>query len=272
MKAMPAHALYEGTIEHWRSAPAHRFRYRLQFVYLDLDELPQAFAGRWLWSAGRPSLAWFRRADHLGAPSESLASCIRQLLAERGIAANGPIRLLTQLRYFGFVMNPVSFYFCYDADGQTLRAVVAEVNNTPWGEQHCYVLPVPADSPSNGGSPEVWLEKAFHVSPFMSLDYRYRFELTAPAESLQIQIENFQNGECQFRAQLQLQRRPWTTWELHRGLWLHPLMTQRIYAGIYWQALRLWWKGATYHPHPGVPPINSQPIISKEQAACRSPG
>lgn len=261
------HALYEGWVEHRRSAPSHSFRYRIQFVYLDLDELPQAFAGRWLWSASRPSLAWFRRADHLGDPNVPLADSVRELIAKNGIEATGPVRLLTQLRYFGFVMNPVSFYFCYAADGHTLRAVVAEVHNTPWGEEHCYVLSVDENS-----GEDIWLDKVFHVSPFMSLDYRYRFQLSAPSKSLNVRIENHQNGESRFHAQLNLQRRPWTAWQMHRALWLYPLMTQRIFLAIYWQALQLWWKGATYFPHPGSQADTPKTNTPKEKAACGSPG
>ena len=113
-------------------------------VYLDLDELPALFDGTWLWSARRPALAWFRRADYLGDPDVPLAR--RRPRAGRASApassADGPIRLLTHLRYFGQCFNPVSFYYCFDAAGERVVAVVAEVTNTPWGERHAYVLAV----------------------------------------------------------------------------------------------------------------------------------
>jgi DUF1365 family protein len=275
------HAIYEGWVQHRRSVPmVHEFRYRINFWYVDLDEIATAFRGRWFWSGTGPAPVWLRRQDHLGDPKMPLADAVRQLVAEHGITEVGPVRLLTQPRYFGFVMNPVSFYFCFDATGEQLRAVVAEVHNTPWGEEHCYVLPV--------DETEAWLDKEFHVSPFMPMDLRYRFELTSPQQTLSVRIENHRTSESGddeeiFSANLQLQRRPWTAWELHRALWLYPFTTQRIWAGIYWQALRLWWKGAPYFAHPGglrtstattskstLTPTATIP--AKEKLACSDPG
>lgn len=106
-------------------------------MYLDLDELDAVFAGRLLWSTRRPALARFRRVDHLGDPNVPLATAVRQLVRQRACAEpSGPIRLLTHLRYFGYIFNPVSFYFCH-VDQKHLATIVAEVNNTPWGEMHC---------------------------------------------------------------------------------------------------------------------------------------
>jgi DUF1365 family protein len=93
----------------------HAFSYRMFMLFLDLAELPKVFEGRWLWSARRTALARFRRADHVGDPDQPLDDAVRDLVhAETGSRPTGPIRLLTHLRYFGFVFNPVSFYYCYD--------------------------------------------------------------------------------------------------------------------------------------------------------------
>lgn len=258
MSDYAAHALYEGWVSHRRSQPLeHAFRYRMSWVFLDLDHLAEAFQGRWLWSCNRPAVAWLRRGDHLGDAVTPLAEATRQLVRAQGIDADGPVCLMTQLRYWGFVMNPVSFYFCYAADRQTLRAVVAEVHNTPWGERHCYVLPI-----DESHSASTWLDKQFHVSPFMPIDQQYRWQVAPPGESLRLRIANFEQGRRQFSASLSLRRRPWSALELHRALWLYPLMTQRIFAAIYWQALRLWWKGAPYHAHPGaITPSKSRATI-----------
>ena len=134
--------IYEGRVRHRRFAPvAHVFEYRLFMMYLDLAELPNVFDGHWLWSSERPNVAYFRRADHLGAPQHPLADCVRQLVKDQsGRYPDGPIRLLTHLRYGGYGFNPVSFYYCFDQADRCVETVIGEVNNTPWGEQHCYVL------------------------------------------------------------------------------------------------------------------------------------
>ena len=95
--------IYEGRVRHTRTEPVlHRFNYRMFMMYLDLDELPHLFDKRWLWSATRPALARFRRKDHLGAPEEALSESIRNLVErETGARPEGPVRLLTNLSYFG---------------------------------------------------------------------------------------------------------------------------------------------------------------------------
>ena len=110
-------ALYFGRVVHRRRRPVpHAFSYRVFLAYLDLAELPGVFAKRWLWSARRPAVARFRRSDYLGDPAKPLDQAVRELVRkELGREAPGPIRLLTHLRYFGYVQNPVSFYYCFDA-------------------------------------------------------------------------------------------------------------------------------------------------------------
>ncbi len=136
-------AIYEGRVRHRRFHPIERsFAYRVFLMYLDLDELETVFQGRWLWSAKRIAPAWFRRADHAGDPKQPLAEAARDMVeAKTGKRPTGPIRLLTHLRYFGYCMNPVSLYYCFAPGGEQLEAIIAEINNTPWGERHCYVLP-----------------------------------------------------------------------------------------------------------------------------------
>ena len=145
--AGPGHAhascLYEGTVRHRRSSPRDEFSYPLFMAYVDLDELPSLFDASLLWSPRRPAPAWFRRSDYLGDASTPLRHAVTEIVAQRtGTTVDGPIRLLTHLRYFGHCFNPVSFYYCYDAAGEHVRAVVADVTNTPWGERHAYVMPV----------------------------------------------------------------------------------------------------------------------------------
>ena len=127
-------ALYEGTIRHRRFAVRNNvFRHRIAMAYIDLDELPMLLSGR---LAARRGLVRFERGDYLGDPALPLADEVRRVVAQRlGTAPAGPVRILTHLRSFGHCFNPVSFYYCFDAD-EEVGAILAEVTNTPWGERH----------------------------------------------------------------------------------------------------------------------------------------
>lgn len=246
-----ASCLYVGEIRHRRFAPVeHGFRYRLFQVYLDLDELPGLFDERWLWSADRPNVAWFRRADHFGNPAVPLKSHVLDLVErDTGRRPGGPVRVLTHLRYFGYVINPVSFYWCHDEDG-AVDAVVAEVHNTPWGERHGYVMDARDAPRAPSGAHRFDARKGFHVSPFMDMDVDYRFVVGTPGERLTVHIDNSRDGEPFFDATLTLARREMTRRSLASALARHPFQTAEVALGIYVQALRLWWKRVPFHPHP----------------------
>ena len=248
--------LYLGQVRHRRFQPhRHAFRYRLFMVYLDLTELEQVFARRWLWSTRRPALAWFRRADHAGDPRLPLDAWVRQRVREAtGRQPQGPIRLLTQLRYFGYCFNPISIYYCFTPDGEHLEAMVAEVTNTPWRERHCYVLP------AAGNRQDYLFPKMLHVSPFMPLDLDYRWRCNTPGATLGVHMDVLQHGEKLFDATLSLRRQAITGPALAAVLCRFPVMTLKVIAAIYWEALRLWWKKTPLFDHPATgQPVESQP-------------
>ena len=244
--------IYEGRVRHTRKSPVeHHFNYRLFMMYLDLDELPTLFRRRLFWSSSRPALARFRRSDHVGPSDLPLTDVIRNLVErETGTLPDGPVRLLTNLSYFGYCFNPVSFYYCFANDGETLQYIVAEVNNTPWGERDTYVL----DCQHNGVTQSSWRfqpAKKMHVSPFMPMEVEYNWVLSLPADRLTVFMANSKDGQRYFDAAMILNRKRISGWSLARVLLRFPFMTSRIIIAIHWQALRLWAKRCPVYTHPG---------------------
>jgi len=238
--------LYVGRLRHRRLAPRpHAFQYHLFMAYLDLAELDDVFRGRWLWSAQRPALAWFRRADYLGDAALPLDEAVRERVwRETGIRPRGPIRLLSHLRMFGHCFNPVSFYYCFDAHAERVETVVAEITNTPWRERHAYVLPV------RGGEMRFRFGKTFHVSPFMPMAQQYDWRFGTPGPRLAVHMENHDERGKVFDATLALERREIGPAALTGALVRHPFLTLQVLGAIHWQALWLWAKRVPVHAHP----------------------
>jgi len=242
--------IYEGVVRHHRMKPSNSFRYSLFMIYLDLAEMNEVFRGRWFWSADHFNAACFNRAYHLGDPSVPLDQSVRDLAAERlGKRPEGPIRMLTQLRYFGCNFNPVSFYYCFDWEGRRVETIIVEIHNTPWGELFCYVL---GEEKNEGAQKEkiFRFSKEFHISPFMDMDIRYDWQFSDPGDSVHVLMTSYGNGNMIFDAELSMDRREMTGPALSRMLIKYPFMNMKITGGIYWQALRLRVKGAKFYTHP----------------------
>lgn len=219
-------------------------------MYLDLEELPGLFSPYWLWSAERPAPARFRRSDYLGDDGTDLDVAVRDE-AERltGRRPAGPVRMLTHLRYFGYVQNPVTFYYCFGPDSAEVETILAEITNTPWGERHTYALH--ADDPTIGVCGRSHrFDKSFHVSPFMDTAQEYEWRFSAPGPRLSVRMRNRVDGTEIFDATLTLRREEITSGSLARALVRFPWMTARVVVGIYWQAFLLWIKRAPYYEHP----------------------
>lgn len=242
--------LYVGTVMHHRlTGPRHGFRYRVYFHLLDLDELESLEQRVRLFGYRRRRPVRFLDGDHLGTPGLPVREGVCAYLRSQGIASQpARIEVLTQCRVFGFVFNPVSFFYCYAGDG-SLLAIVAEVHNT-FGERHCYLLRA-----DDGVSGNQWHEKkVFHVSPFLTLAGTYAFAMGMPGDRLEIRIDLERGGAQVFTSRLALEARPMTDAALCGLLLRYPLMPHTIVAAIHRQAFALWRKGLTYYPKPPYDP------------------
>ena len=243
--------LYEGQVRHRRFTPGvHNFRYRVFYCYLDLDEIDQVFTGRWFWSTRLPAPAWFKRADYIGKDDVSLKTAVMDRVEqETGNRPEGPIRMLAHLRYFGFVFNPVTFYYCFDKSDSFVETIVAEITNTPWGERFAYVLPV-GDDVREKRHLKFEMDKDFHISPFMPMDIRYNWFFNIPDERLNVHMVNYDQDEKIFDATLTMERKPISSINCASVLVRYPFMTTKVIVGIYWQALRLILKRIPFFNNP----------------------
>ncbi len=235
-------ALYEGTLVHARRSPArHVFRYRVAYWLLDLDELDELDRCLRLVSVNRPGIVSFRDTDHFDGDGTPVKEAVIRFAGDPSIER---VLVLTQLRVLGYVFNPVSFYWCYRADG-SLACMVAELNNT-FGERLPELL--------RGDALTYEHDKRLHVSPFMGLDQSYRYSFSEPGETVLAKIEVHEQDAMPLQALLFGRRRELSRATLARFLLRYPLMPLQVTALIHWQALKLYRKRVPFHRKPAFEP------------------
>lgn len=245
-------ALYCGHVMHARMKPvAHRFRYRVFNLCVDLDRLDEAQRLSALFSINRLNLVSFHESDHIDGPHASLRAYADSLIAAAGIRERANrIALVCYPRILGYVFNPLSVYHAYRADG-SLLAMIYEVRNT-FGERHTYVCPIATGEASAAGIRQE-RNKIFHVSPFIPMEMRYHFRMLPPGEEIRWRILETDAEGPLLSATFSGALRPLTTPGLARALAWAPLLTLKIIGAIHVEALRLWRKGVRPLARPPAP-------------------
>lgn len=242
-------ALYVGSVVHRRLRPkAHRLRYRVFYLLLDLDALSELARRLRLFSIGRFNLFGFYPQDHLFSRDGDLRGEVKTLLRNAGLETdNGPVRLLTTPRILGYGFNPLSIFFCYRENG-ALQAILYEVHNT-FHERHCYLFTLDEAKPALRHV----CAKEFYVSPFMPLDLNYAFRLKPPDRDCRIAISVADETGPLLVATQKLERRPLDDRALLRIFLLYPLQSLKVIVAIHYEALLIWLKGVAVHLHPLQP-------------------
>ena len=224
-------ALYIGKVHHARLTPKrHALAYR---IFMVLTELGAGRSGLgFVYGRNRPGLLSVRDKDHGDGSKTPLRSQIEAKIAGHGLAVpSGPMRMLSMPRVLGRAFNPLTVFYCHDAQDR-LAVVVYEVNNT-FGARHWYVLPADRQR----------CAKAFFVSPFMDMDLTYDFTVAAPDSHAAIGIQVRRAGGTVLTARFTGERRPLTAKTVLIAWAIHPLQTVGVLAGIYFEGARLLIKG-----------------------------
>ena len=242
-KRRPESCIFRSNVHHSRFAPTrHAFRYRLWYLFLDIDDLPQINSRFRLLGYNRRRFFSIRDRDHgsldQAAPRHSIKKWLEQEFAQAGFELEGRTYFAFFLpRVLGYVFNPISVFYSYDADGE-LDGILYEVHNT-FGERHVYVMPVIDTSMP---SIKQTVDKAFYVSPFFNVEGQYHFRTSAPDERLQLVIDYDLKGTRRFSASVSGARAPLSDRSLLINALRMPFTTAKVTLAIHYQAFRLWLK------------------------------
>ncbi len=250
-----AAVLYAGKVMHQRMKPfGHRFEYSVFSLLIDLDQLAKAGTLSRLFSIDKFNMGSFYQADHIDARISPVANGIRayvdKLFDTAGAKRPARVTLFAYPRIFGHVFNPIALYYAYDEAGN-LCGMIYEVRNT-FGERHTYVCPVEQGELTRAGLRQSQT-KHFHVSPFMDMKAQYNFRLTPPSETLSFRIlERDEEGPL-LAATFSGMAKKLTTRNFVWQMVCVPFLGLKIVAGIHFEALRLWLKGAKFRRSPPPP-------------------
>ncbi|SFS20231.1 DUF1365 domain-containing protein [Yoonia litorea] len=233
---------------HGRRGPTkNAFRYSIDYVLMDAEAEVATPA---LFSRNKGNLMSLKDSDHGGPPKSGVgAAWVRDVLAQYQITDTDRIELLAQPRVLGHVFNPVSFWLCYDKQN-ILRTVIAEVTNT-FGDRHSYLCRHEDGRPITKDE-TISAQKLMHVSPFQPIAGGYTFRFDIQEDRIGIWID-YSRGEGGLIATLTGPRKQITNAAILRAALRRPFGSRRVLALIHWQALKLWFKGATFRSQPAPP-------------------
>lgn len=248
-----------GKITHARRSPhRHVFTYDMAWHVVDLNAIEQWVSqgrfrkhNQWAWNS-------IHDRDYVDrSSSASIANKLQAYLAKQGLVGCDRLYLMTHPRFMGFGFNSVSFYFCYQ--GEEIKAIVSEINNTPWQEKHLYYHPIEDNSVNQ------WrfvFDKSFHISPFVEMGISYDWQFNLDQEGFGVAMKLSRSGEPIMSVLLN------TEWNKPEADHQRPFFSGqalKMWLAIYWQAFRLWLKRTPVHEHPKTRSQKAKRVNNEQQ-------